>query len=157
MGWESVEYKCGHTAKIQMHGKIADRERKVEQYRGMLCPECYAAEQAPKIQTIAVQSADIGLPALIGSPKQIAWAETIRAKQVADIDKSFERLATIKAAPNSPQAKAIKAVADDLGAVRMRSKAEEWINGRHYDYAVRNLNDRLMTAYNKIVKDAQNA
>lgn len=46
------------------------------------CPDCYKkrmAQEREKANTQAAeQSAEMGLPDLVGSPKQIAWATTIR-------------------------------------------------------------------------------
>lgn len=41
-----------------------------------ICPECWEAEQAEKVLR------SYALPELTGSPKQIAWAESIRARLI---------------------------------------------------------------------------
>lgn len=71
-----VKFSCGHEAVVEIYGKAPDRERKIAWYkREGLCPDCYKAEQ----QSLARERASVwGLPALEGSPKQIAWAEKIR-------------------------------------------------------------------------------
>lgn len=44
----NVTYKCNHEGIVELFGKSADRERKLEWLETTLCPECYAREQAQK-------------------------------------------------------------------------------------------------------------
>lgn len=88
MGKYSINYSCGHDGEEQLYGKISERERYVEWAEGSkLCPECYraklAAEREAESREASEANAAAGLPALIGSPKQIAWAESIRAKALS--------------------------------------------------------------------------
>ena len=84
-----VKYSCGHEGEIQLFGRQEDRYRKISWLEAEgICPECYkrhqeeqrAAEHAESLKTIA--ECGYNLPALEGSTKQIAWAETIRGKAV---------------------------------------------------------------------------
>lgn len=43
-----VKHTCGHEVQVDLFGKAADRERKLEWLESTLCPECYAREQAQK-------------------------------------------------------------------------------------------------------------
>jgi len=70
-----VTYRCGHEATVQLFGKSSDREWKLDQMRLELCDEC--AYELKKKQ-IAEWSVEEGLPQLIGSEKQINWANEIR-------------------------------------------------------------------------------
>lgn len=81
--WTTVTYRCGHTTDVQIVGKKESREREVYGYTYRDCPECGKAA--------AVKAAEEnGLPQLVGTDKQIAWANTIRAaklkalKEIAD-------------------------------------------------------------------------
>ncbi len=71
MGWQTITYQCGHQEEKQMYGPYAERDRKAEWMGRDFCPECRAKKAAE-------QSAAAGLPELTGSPKQIAWAQTVR-------------------------------------------------------------------------------
>lgn len=76
----SVTFSCGHTQTVELFGKNSERERKISWYeRSGVCSDCYKAEQDAKRQ--ANMDACKSLPALTGTPKQIAWAEKIRAEK----------------------------------------------------------------------------
>ncbi len=78
-----VTYSCGHAGTVQLFGKSNDRERRIQWYESAgLCPECYQA-QLQQSREVASQRAHEwatiqGLPDLAGTPRQIAWAESIR-------------------------------------------------------------------------------
>lgn len=81
MAWYNVTYKCGHEGQVQLYGKTKDRERKLEwMSNNVLCDDCQKTEFARQNAAAANHNAAIGLPELSGSPKQIAWAESLRAK-----------------------------------------------------------------------------
>lgn len=73
MGWQKITYACGHTEEQQMYGKCSERDRHAEALGRYNCPDCRkaAADKA---------AAEQGLPALTGSPKQVAWAAEIRER-----------------------------------------------------------------------------
>ena len=86
----SVNHICGHTETHTLYGPGKERERKLSWMETTDCSECYQA--ALKIQRDAenAKAAEINqanaLPTLTGSEKQIAWAETIRAEKIAQLD-----------------------------------------------------------------------
>lgn len=75
-------YSCGHEGKINIIGPGKDREWKKEREFSGLCPECrrkkLESERAAKNEESKKASEDMELPELSGSPKQVAWANTIR-------------------------------------------------------------------------------
>ena len=77
MAWYTINYTCGHTERVQLYGKHADRDRIIAAKERRACPEC-EAKQAQE------QAASDGLPALTGSDKQISWASDIRARWLTD-------------------------------------------------------------------------
>lgn len=82
-----ITYSCGHPGSVQIVGPIADRAGKVAWYEQHgICPACktarHEAERAAANAASRATNAAEGLPALEGSPKQIAWAETIRREQI---------------------------------------------------------------------------
>ena len=76
----TITYKCGHTAEVNLYGKLADREAKIAWYKTIDCPECRA-------KAAANNAKDNGFAELTGSPKQVSWANDIRAKKLADAEK----------------------------------------------------------------------
>jgi hypothetical protein len=74
----SVTYSCRHDGTEQLFGKMEDRERKLDWYaRVGVCPSCYKAKMSQ-----AVEAASVGLPALQGSEKQVAWAAKLRIEML---------------------------------------------------------------------------
>lgn len=43
-----VKHTCGHEVQVDLFGKTADRENKIDWLETTLCPECYARQQAQK-------------------------------------------------------------------------------------------------------------
>jgi len=82
MGKYGVDYSCGHHGTVELFGKVSEREKRVEWMERGVCPECFRKqkEEEKRIanEQAAKDNAEIGLPALVGSEKQIAWAESIR-------------------------------------------------------------------------------
>lgn len=80
----SVTYACGHTKMVQLYGKNSERENKIAWMETILCPDCYKAkidaEREAENKKSAEAAVQRGLCELSGSPKQIAWANTIREK-----------------------------------------------------------------------------
>lgn len=81
-----VTHACGHTHTYQLFGKTADRERKMAWLAEQDCPECRKAAEA---EAAAKATEGMDLPELTGTPKQVAWANTIRGKFIAQF-KEFD-------------------------------------------------------------------
>jgi len=86
-----ITYSCGHTETKQLCGKHSDRENYIEwASQNRVCSVCYKTQQAEKMANKIAQekaecehlreSANIELPELTGTPKQIAWAKDILTK-----------------------------------------------------------------------------
>ena len=74
MAWQYPTHSCGHDGeRYQAYGKSDGRERQLKAIEAHPCPEC-RRKQADE------QAAAAGLPQLVGSDKQIAWAADIRAR-----------------------------------------------------------------------------
>ena len=83
MAQYSVTRSCGHVETVNLIGKHKNREWRLENVEpNKLCHACYQAElerQREKATAEAIEAAkEMELPALTGTEKQIAWAETIR-------------------------------------------------------------------------------
>lgn len=75
--------KCGKTfEKYATKYNRAEADRWVEWIERTItiCPDCEREERMKQAAELNAQAAEAGMPALEGSPKQIAWAEDIRAK-----------------------------------------------------------------------------
>ena len=76
-----IKYQCGCTDVVQLYGTEASRAERAGILRNGLCRRC----QSVKAAEISKQ---VGLLPLLGTEKQIAWAETIRQ----DAYSNYERL-----------------------------------------------------------------
>ena len=101
MAWFDIHPTCGHEYREQIYGTNSHGERDYEAARlsNRPCPACCkqqrddekAAMQAKQAAADALVNRKYELPALDGSEKQIAWAESIRAAAVTTIGKAIER------------------------------------------------------------------
>jgi hypothetical protein len=78
MAWPEIEMSCGHTEQHQLYGPHKDRDRKAAGIAQGVCKECEAAARAEASRQAAHASRKEGLPDLIGTERQIQWAETLR-------------------------------------------------------------------------------
>ena len=55
------------------------------------CPDCYKARKAEERETARQEMAELAKSraALTGTPKQVAWANTIREKYIAEVKKVY--------------------------------------------------------------------
>lgn len=110
-----------------------------------LCDACRAAGRAAENEAAATDNAERGLPALTGSPKQVAWAETIRSKAVTEIEQAAGSLLAMLAAD------VVKTLGEgrdiELGELRDaatlliverrdETSASWWIDHSHTDWTV---------------------
>nr|WP_308006616.1 hypothetical protein [Xanthomonas albilineans] len=125
MAWYTLTYACGHTEQKQLYGKTAERERTINSAQSHDCPACRLAAA----KTI---EAEIGLPPLSGSDKQITWAAGIRAKvqsgltaMEAELDARWESLDEGKKAAS---AQSLAKLMDAIRTIRRQTRAGWWID-----------------------------
>jgi hypothetical protein len=80
-----ITHTCGCNVTHQIAGPIAGRDSKVEWLSGQ---ECFACRTAWENEAAKAKNESGGYVALAGSEKQIAWAESIRAKAAAELAES---------------------------------------------------------------------
>lgn len=90
-----VTYSCGHSGVVNLFGKTADRENKLHWYEAhALCPACHekAIMEAREKQKeeCKERAAELGLPELTGTEKQVKWALELRDKFIAEVDKQID-------------------------------------------------------------------
>ena len=84
----TVNYSCGHTATIDLWGKVADRERKIKWLeQSGSCPECFKAQKAAEKAEAEKKEEEKWnkiaclYPVIEGvSDKQTAYADDLRRK-----------------------------------------------------------------------------
>ena len=88
----TITRSCGHKEEHQLFGKMDERARRIKGMERDNCSDCRAvANDAENAENAEVNKFN-GLLPLRGSPKQIAWAETIRKEQ---IQKAADELSAI--------------------------------------------------------------
>ena len=89
----TLQYSCGHVGVENLIGPHKNREWAIQYKQRGLCPECYREEAQKKHDeenTLAAQYAQENeLPLLVGSEKQVAYAETCRKKLIQIAEKTL--------------------------------------------------------------------
>lgn len=122
----NIIHACGHAETINIGGPTANRDRLAEYEAGKLCRECWLKKRVDErdaaSQAAASEAAEHKLPALIGSVKQIAWAEQIRKSHFDILDPLVDKGITtgIRAA--------FRVVVDEYMA---ENSAHAWIERRN--------------------------
>ena len=112
----TIMHKCGHAEKVFLTGSKEERERIILSKEGDLCSAC-TAENNSKLD------AEMNLPELIGTEKQVIWASQIRRGYIKNMD---ERVDAAKDYPGKENDLAIYA--------HFRSNTRDaifWIDNRH--------------------------
>ena len=79
-------YACGHEGSTQIYGPTKDRQWKADRHFERVCSDCWAEQKKKEGETAAAKAAEVGLPELTGSPKQISWANTIRSEIIKSVE-----------------------------------------------------------------------
>ncbi len=126
MAKQLIAHPCGHEVEHNLFGPYEGRRRRIEELAGNPCPECEQAKRtkanAAANEAAAKAASEAGLPELTGSEKQVAWAETIRMKVIAQAEEAIARTAT------TPERKA--QVAPLLAKLTAQTNAGWWIDRR---------------------------
>lgn len=119
-----ITHACGCTVTHNIVGTNVngERESKAEWLSGRVCADCYRKQQNAK----AAES-NQGLPSLIGSEKQVSWAETIRSNAVKQLN---ELKGMIDAThPESAIPLGI------INNIMQQSQSQYWIDNREVSYS----------------------
>lgn len=154
----NVTYNCGHTGVVALFGPNKDREWKLAREEEKLCPECYKEwlerERIKQNEEAAETNQRAGLPALEGTEKQIAWAETIRHGVITEANRLLEN-AKHYHDKNSyfqlidlPKEQFIEA----LESIGNHTNASWWIDNR-YNTSSLSLPDLLRKEYENLQKE----
>lgn len=121
---------CDKKIKVRVEGDRRTREWKLSSWRWD-CDEC---KEEAKIAAAKINAED-GLPGLVGSGKQIAWAELIRKQKIAAIDTALKNSKLsfsdghnhITLSASDPRVQAA------FDSIRTRNSASWWIDVRDWD------------------------
>lgn len=74
-----ITYACGHSEEINLYGTSKDREKRIAYLSKFDCPKC-------KAESARQEALGKGYPDLIGSERQIIWADQLRGKFILDAE-----------------------------------------------------------------------
>ena len=124
MATETLKRSCGHETKVQLSGPTTDRERMRAWLATMPCGECERAAQRAAVEEATVA---LGLPELAGTPKQIAWAQTIRHEILARVACEREELAAAGRRENASAERYAQMLKEfDGWAAKLRGQRKAW-------------------------------
>ena len=127
----TIKRACGHTEYINIGGKVSERDRLAKSEERKMCYDCYKAKQIADrelaTKDAVVAAVKSGLPALTGSEKQIAWAETIRSNIIRNLDRIVAQASENKASLAVDLEDALKVAIATIKAV---DSAKWWIDHR---------------------------
>ena len=121
-----VTYACGHTETTELFGKHTDREKRLAYLSTIDCPECYSRKQIE-----AAKAKSIGFPGLIGTEKQINWANQIRVNAISSVD-AFVKMVDEMNPTNIDQKVVALAMINDYKTMLLsKTECRWWINNRN--------------------------
>ena len=115
----TITHSCGCTEEVRLFGALNGRYACIEKMEAHPCPACRA-------RVSAKADAEAGLPALLGSPKQVAWASDVRSALAGAF--STARSMIERAATKDP-AKA-ESYLKTLSLMEGETRASIWIDYR---------------------------
>lgn len=129
MSWYEITRSCGHTESIQIYGTNVhgERERKAALLAEQPCGDC---RRAGRDQAASAQAAELGLHALTGSERQVAWAMTIRATAMTGLGTWRAQIAERLASHPDEQERADELLATLATVVAGHTDARWWIDNR---------------------------
>ena len=141
MAKEMITQKCGCEKEFNLVGKMADRERKAAWLKQQVCGKCKIEANLAELP-----ASSVALVELTGSEKQIAWATTIRAKQIAILEGIRERVQGNKGKASEADFDALmgglQSVITKYAGV---TSSRQWIDMR--DWGEAEYNGEIHTAY----------
>lgn len=97
-GMHRITHSCGHQQEHYIIGEYAaDYDRQAARLSRGKCNACRTQAAALIASQTRTAALELGLVPLEGSPKQIAWAETIRAKRIAVLRQSNDEAVMVVA------------------------------------------------------------
>ena len=85
----TITRACGHEDEVEIDGPKRGREKRLKRERRFTCRACYFEKQRAEAE-VAAEAHD--LPALTGTPRQVAWAMTLRHKAIDEMERYLGEL-----------------------------------------------------------------
>jgi len=122
-----IIHRCGHTQNHEIYGNATSKSSRVAYLKTIDCSTCIRKSQNA---SAAIINQDADLPALIGTDKQIAWAESIRAKIIREATEYLAK--TESYTPASPaEATEIEKIIGAIADLKEKISAAWWITNQY--------------------------
>lgn len=113
-----IHYSCGHNGTVNLIGPSRFRRNRIGRLEDGVCFECFKHAST----TVAREQAqELELPTLLGTEKQIAWAETLRIQKLHELEDCVEKL------EESPNYRHILLAVEHISN---ETSAKQWIEWR---------------------------
>ena len=150
MAHYDITHTCGHDERIELFGKTSERERRIEWLQERPCTECWKKERAAEAEARknkeaamiveklgndaaeAINALSNATCALEGSAKQVAWAEDIRTKCIAQaLDQLHDLAARLPGKATAQQSADLAAHCKAISStIANKTSAAWWIENR---------------------------
>ena len=92
--WVELTMSCGHTESVALNCTSNEYDNKLKWYeevyaKDRVCKDCYKKQME---QEAKAKKEALDLPELNGSPKQVAWADSIRANLISEWETLWGKL-----------------------------------------------------------------
>lgn len=128
-GGTTIKHTCGHSQQHHLPGVKWKAERMKTEEAKRECTACWSEKQAADLEILAEIE---DLPELNGTPRQVSWARSIRARGIIKLRtevSAVDRLRREKALPPAGPA----FLAEALPRVLKQASAKWWIESRDSD------------------------
>jgi hypothetical protein len=124
----TIHYACNHECSVHLIGPARSRESRIASLERGECFECYKQHST---EVAKEQAEELELPALVGTEKQVAWAETLRIQQLTAIESEAEHLKDHKDYRHVLMA--VEQISNETSAkqwIEWRERSPRWIIAR---------------------------
>ena len=86
-----IKHICGHTETVELQGSSESRQKKIAELERQVCDDCYNAKKEAEFVAKASKFLDVKrLPELVGTERQVAWAENLRMSMLSELFAAYE-------------------------------------------------------------------
>ena len=86
-----IKHICGHVETVELQGSSESRQKKIAELESQVCDDCYNAKKEAEFVAKASKFLNVNeLPALVGTERQIAWAENLRMAMISELVAAYE-------------------------------------------------------------------
>lgn len=86
-----IKHSCGHTETVELYGSSESRQNKIAALESQVCDDCYNKQKAAELVAKASEFLNVKeIPKLVGTERQVAWAENLRMTMLSELFAAYE-------------------------------------------------------------------